>query len=88
VSRWRVTLTRQAAKDAKRISKAGLRPKVESLLTILADDRRTNPPPFKPLHGELEGAFSRRITLQHRLVYEIIDDLHAVKVIRMWSHYE
>ena len=88
MSPWRVVFTRQAQKDAKRISSAGLRTKVEYLLEVLRDDPYRSPPPFEKLVGDLSGAYSRRINVQHRLVYEILPEARTVKVIRMWTHYE
>ena len=85
---WRVVFTKQALKDAKKLSAAGLRPKAEKLLDILRENPYQTPPPFEKLIGDLSGAYSRRINIQHRLVYQIIDDEKTVKVIRMWSHYE
>ncbi len=85
---WRVVYTTQAQKDARKLSQAGLRPKAEKLLEILRRNPRHTPPPFEKLVGDLAGACSRRITLQHRLVYQILDEERAVKVIRMWTHYE
>ena len=85
---WRVVFTKPALKDAKKISAAGLRPKAEKLLDILRENPYQTPPPFEKLIGDLSGAYSRRINIQHRLVYQIIDDEKTVKVIRMWSHYE
>ena len=85
---WRVVFTKQALKDAKKLSAAGLRPKAKVLLDILRENPYQTPPPFEKLIGDLSGAYSRRINIQHRLVYQIIDDEKTVKVIRMWSHYE
>ncbi len=85
---WQLIFTRQAQKDAKKIAAAGLRPKVEILLKILSGDPFQQPPPFEKLVGDLEGAYSRRITIQHRLVYQIVIDAKIVKIIRMWTHYE
>ncbi len=85
---WRVVFTRQAQKDAKKISSAGLRPKVEYLLEVLREDPYRSPPPFEKLVGDLSGAYSRRINVQHRLVYEVLPEARSVKVIRMWTHYE
>jgi toxin YoeB len=85
---WRVVFTKQAPKDAKKLSAAGLRPKAETLLDILRENPYQTPPPIEKLIGDLSGAYSRRINIQHRLVYQIIDDKKTVKVIRMWSHYE
>jgi len=86
--RWRVVYTRQAQKDAKRIAAAGLRPRAESLLHILATNPFQTPPPYEELIGDLFGAYSRRITIQHRLVYQVLKETRTVKVIRMWTHYE
>ncbi|HYO47848.1 MAG TPA: Txe/YoeB family addiction module toxin [Gemmatimonadota bacterium] len=88
MSGWRVVFTRQAQKDAKKISSAGLRPKVEYLLEVLREDPYRNPPPYEKLVGDLAGAYSRRINVQHRLVYETLPEARSVKVIRMWTHYE
>ncbi len=88
MSSWRVVYTRQAQKDAKKLSAAGLRPKAEYLLAILREDPWRSPPPFEKLVGDLAGAFSRRINLQHRLVYQVLPRESVVKVIRMWTHYE
>jgi len=85
---WRVVFTKQAQKDAKKLSDAGLRPKAEKLIEILHKNPHKSPPPFEKLLGDLSGAFSRRINIQHRLVYQILDDEKMVKVIRMWTHYE
>jgi len=85
---WELAYTNQAQKDAHQASKAGLRPKVEGLLAILAKNPFQNPPPYKSLVGDLAGAYSRRITLQHRLLYQVYAKEKAVKVIRMWTHYE
>jgi toxin YoeB len=88
VTPWQLVFTKQAQKDARRLSAAGLRPKAEQLLSILATDPFLKPPPFEKLLGDLRGAYSRRINIQHRLVYEIVEDKHIVKVLRMWTHYE
>jgi toxin YoeB len=85
---WRVVFTKRALKDAKKLSAAGLRSKAEALLDILCENPYQTPPPFEKLIGDLSGAYSRRINIQHRLVYQIIDHKKAVKVIRMWTHYE
>ncbi len=85
---WRVLYTKQAQKDAKRLASAGLKPKAESLLELLAEDPFRSPPPFERLVGDLRGACSRRINIQHRLVYQVLEDEHVVKVLRMWTHYE
>ena len=85
---WRVVFTKQAQKDARKIAQGGLRGKVEDLLEILRVNPRRSPPPFEKLVGDLAGAYSRRINIQHRLVYEVLDEDRTVKVIRMWTHYE
>ena len=85
---WRLVFTKQAQKDAKKIAKSGLKTQVSRLLDILRDDPFRTPPPYEKLVGDLSGAFSRRINLQHRLVYQVLDDSATVKVIRMWTHYE
>jgi len=85
---WRVVFTKRALKDAKKLSAAGLRSKAETLLDIIRENPYQTPPPFEKLIGDLSGAYSRRINIQHRLVYHIIDDKKTVKVIRMWTHYE
>jgi toxin YoeB len=85
---WKIVFTEQAQKDAKKISSSGLRPKVESLLDILRTNPYQTPPAFEKLVGDLSGAYSRRINIQHRLVYQIINEQKVVKVLRMWTHYE
>jgi Txe/YoeB family toxin of toxin-antitoxin system len=85
---WRVVFTKQAKKDAKKISHSGLKPQAEHLLKILKEDPYQSPPPYEKLLGDFSGACSRRINIQHRLVYQILDDIKTVKVIRMWTHYE
>jgi len=85
---WSIVYTRQAQKDARRAAEAGLRAKVEQLLRILEVDPFQTPPSFEKLVGDLAGAYSRRINIQHRLVYEVIAEERTVKVIRMWTHYE
>ena len=85
---WRVVFTKQAQKDAKKLSAAGLKSKAERLLDILRENPYQAPPPFEKLIGDLSGANSRRINIQHRLVYQILDEEKAVKIIRMWTHYE
>ena len=84
---WRVVFTKQAQKDAKKLSAAGLRPKAEKLIEILRENPYQTPPPFERLLGDLSGAFSRRINIKHRLVYQILDEEKVVKVIRMWTHF-
>jgi toxin YoeB len=85
---WRLLYTKQAQKDAKRLAAAGLRPRAQELLDVLADDPFRSPPSFEKLVGDLRGAYSRRINIQHRLVYQVLKDEHALKVLRMWTHYE
>jgi toxin YoeB len=87
VTPWRVLFTRQARKDAKNLSGAGLRPKAEYLLSILREDPFRTPPPYEKLVGDLRGALSRRINVQHRLVYQVLETERTVKAIRMWTHY-
>jgi len=86
--KWQIVFTRQAQRDAKKLSAAGLRPKAELLLDILRDNPYQNPPPFEKLAGDLAGAISRRINIHHRLVYQVIEKERVVKVIRMWTHYQ
>ena len=85
---WELVFTKQAVKDAKKLSSAGLQEKVKELLEILQENPFQIPPPYEKLVGDLAGAYSRRINIQHRLVYQVIQEAHIVKVLRMWSHYE
>ncbi len=85
---WQVVFTKQAQKDAKRLTSAGLRPKAEQLLAVLQSNPSQTPPPYEKLVGDLTGAYSRRINIQHRLVYQVLDEEKIVKVLRMWTHYE
>ena len=85
---WRVVFTKQAQKDAKKISSSGLKQKVEALINILRENPYQVPPPYEKLIGDLAGAYSRRINIQHRIVYQIMDEEKIVKIIRMWIHYE
>ena len=85
---WKLLFTKQAQKDAKKIAQSGLKPQTERLLEILKTDPYQNPPPYEKLLGDLSGACSRRINIQHRLVYQIFDTIKTVKILRMWSHYE
>jgi Txe/YoeB family toxin of toxin-antitoxin system len=87
-SAWRVVFTKQAQKDARKLAAAGLRTRAEKLLKLLAANPFGRPPPFEKLVGDLAGAFSRRITIQHRLVYQVLEKERVVKVLRMWTHYE
>jgi toxin YoeB len=83
-----VVFTKQAQRDAKKLAAAGLRPRAERLLALLAESPLQAPPPYEKLRGDLTGAYSRRINIQHRLVYQILEDQGIVKVIRLWTHYE
>jgi len=85
---WKIVYTRQAQRDARKIAAAGLRPKAERILEILSQNLYQSPPPFEKLLGDLSGAYSRRINIQHRLVYQILEEERTVKVMRMWTHYE
>ena len=85
---WRLVYTKQARKDAKKVSSAGLKANVEHLIKLLKIDPFKTPPPFERLVGDLSGAYSRRINIQHRLVYQVIPEHRTVKVLRMWTHYE
>ena len=85
---WRIVFTKQAHKDAKKLAAGGLRPKAEKLLDILRENPYQTPPPCEKLLGDLSGAYSRRINIQHRLVYQVLAEEKVVKVIRMWTHYE
>jgi Txe/YoeB family toxin of toxin-antitoxin system len=87
-SQWRLVFTKQAQKDAKKLSSANLRSRAEELLAILRVDPFRNPPRFEKLVGDLAGAYSRRINIQHRLVYQVLEDERIVKILRMWTHYE
>jgi len=86
--KWRLVYTKQAQKDAKKLSAAGLRPKAQKLLDLLAEDPFKTPPRYERPLGDMTGAYSRRINIQHRLVYQVIEDKKVVKIIRMWTHYE
>ncbi len=85
---WVVVFAKHALKDAKKLSASGLKPKTQELLTLLARDPFQNPPPFEKLVGDLAGAYSRRINIQHRIVYEVFLEEKTVRVLRMWTHYE
>jgi toxin YoeB len=85
---WRLLYTKQARKDARKLSAAGLKPKAQPLLDVLQEDPFQSPPPYEKLVGDLQGAFSRRINIHQRLVYQVLVDEHVVKVLRMWTHYE
>ncbi len=85
---WRLVYTKQAKKDAKKLSRSGLKPQAERLLDILRENPYHAPPPYERLVGDLSGACSRRINIQHRIVYQIMNDIKMVKIIRMWTYYE
>ena len=85
---WEVVFAKQALKDAKKLAASGFKPKAQDLLTVLATDPFQNPPPFEKLVGDLAGAYSRRINIQHRIVYEIFAEGKTVRILRMWTHYE
>ena len=86
--KWTVVYAKHALKDAKKISAAGLKAKTEELIEVLANDPFQNPPAYEKLVGDLDGTYSRRINIQHRLVYEVFKNERIVRVLRMWSHYE
>lgn len=85
---WRLLYTKAVQKDARKLSAAGLKERAQSLLDIMAEDPFRTPPPFEKLIGDLSGAYSRRVNIQHRLVYQVLPQERVVKVLRMWSHYE
>ena len=84
---WEIVYARQAVKDAKKLAASGLKPNAQELLAVLAEDPFQNPPPFEKLVGDLAGAYSRRINIQHRIVYEVFNQEKTVRVLRMWTHY-
>ena len=85
---WKLVFTKQAQKDAKKLSASGLKPNAKQLLDILSENPFQNPPQYEKLVGDLAGAYSRRINIKHRLVYQVLEDDRTVKVLRMWTHYE
>jgi toxin YoeB len=85
---WKLVYTKQAQKDAKKLVSSGLKRKAEELLALIAEDPYRKPPPIERLIGDLAGTYSRRINIQHRLVYQVLEDEQVVKVLRLWSHYE
>jgi len=85
---WTLYYTKQAQKDARKLSQSGLKQKAQTLLAIIAENPYQNPPPYEKLVGDLTGAYSRRINIQHRLAYQVLEDKNVVKVLRMWTHYE
>lgn len=85
---WQLHFTKQAQKDARKLAASGLKPKAQELLEIVRQDPFANPPPYEKLVGDLSGAYSRRINIQHRLVYQVLEKERAIKVLRLWTHYE
>ena len=85
---WSIVYTKQAQKDAKKIASSNLKPQAQRLLDIIAKNPFQNPPPYEKLVGDLAGAYSRRINIQHRLVYQVYDAGRTIKIVRMWTHYE
>ena len=85
---WNIVYAKQAMKDAKKLAASGLKLKTQELLAVLSDDPFQNPPPFEKLVGDLAGAYSRRINIQHRIVYEVFAKQKTIRVLRMWTHYE
>lgn len=88
MAKWQLFYTKAAQKDAKNLSAAGLKDKALSLLNIIAENPFQNPPPYEKLIGDLIGAYSRRINIQHRLVYQVLESEKSIKILRMWTHYE
>ena len=85
---WRLVYAKEAQKDARKLADTGLKDKAKTLLDVLAENPYRNPPPYEKLGGDLAGAYSRRINIKHRLIYQVLDDIGTVKVLRMWTHYE
>lgn len=85
---WEIVFTKRALKDAKKVTRAGLKPKIDHLISLLQTNPYQNPPPYEKLTGDLAGIYSRRINIQHRLVYEVDVQHHRIKILMMWSHYE
>ncbi|MEK6745833.1 MAG: Txe/YoeB family addiction module toxin [Pseudomonadota bacterium] len=85
---WRLIYTKQAQKDAKKAASAGLKEKIQKLLAIIEQNPFMNPPPYEKLLGDMAGAYSRRINIQHRLVYQVLEEEKIIKILRMWTHYE
>ena len=86
--KWKIVFTKQALKDIEKIAQSPLKEKAKHLLKVLEDNPYENPPPYEKLLGDLTGAYSRRINIQHRLIYQVMEKEHTVKVIRLWTHYE
>lgn len=85
---WKLVFTKQAQKDAKKLRRAGLKKKAQILLEVITENSFQNPPPYEKLIGDLMGAYSRRINIQHRLVYQVIKKANTIKIMRLWTHYE
>ena len=85
---WEIYYTKQAQKDANKLASSGLKNKAQVLISILKENPYQNPPPYEKLVGDLSGAYSRRINIQHRLVYQVIEESKAIKILRLWTHYE
>ena len=85
---WKLVYTSQAQKDARKLASSGLKSKAQELLVLIAENPYHKPPPFEKLIGDLSGAYSRRINIQHRLVYQVLEEEQVIKVLRLWSHYE
>lgn len=85
---WEIVFTKQSQKDAKKLASAGLKPKAQKLLDVIKKNPFQNPPPYEKLVGDLAGSYSRRINIQHRLIYQVYVEQRVVKVIRLWTHYE
>ena len=86
--RWQLVYTKHAQKDARKLAASGLKEKAMNLLKVLEENPYQNPPPYEKLVGDLAGAYSRRINIQHRIVYEVLEQEHIVKILRLWTHYE
>ncbi|MEJ1384431.1 MAG: Txe/YoeB family addiction module toxin [Candidatus Sedimenticola sp. (ex Thyasira tokunagai)] len=84
---WRLVYTKQAQKDAKKLAASGLKKKAQTLLKLLEENPYQNPPPYEKLVGDLSGAYSSRINIQHRIVYQVLEEEHIIKVLRLWTHY-
>jgi Txe/YoeB family toxin of toxin-antitoxin system len=85
---WNIVFTKQAQKDAKKLTSAGLKPKAQNILEIIRENPFQNPPPYEKLIGDLDGAYSRRINIQHRLIYQVYQQERIIKILRLWTHYE
>lgn len=85
---WTLYFTKQAQKDAKKLNQSGLKDKAQTLLDVVSENPFQNPPPYEKLVGDLSGAYSRRINIQHRLVYQVLEQENAIKILRMWTHYQ